>query len=1042
MAACPSMMGGKDMKALTAILAIAILATCMASTGAAREVAKPGLRMMREDPEAHAQELVDPGLRGLYEEAAVDTYCLVWYDFEVKSWQGWTRVDETAQKGDFWHVDDFAGLSGYAALEGAKSMWCGARQNMGDPYMCSWVHAPGYGNSWDQTLTTGAVNFVGALTLSYKIAYDTEAGYDYVRVEYSGTGGWETAAEYNGQGDTIATHFLPLTAASTKLRFRFTSDGAWSDEDGLQETNGACVVDSISLSDMGIFSDFEDFEAAAIGAKTSGVWSSLPAVPFGTYSGLRTNLTDKDPCGENFTSIIVFYVGSTVQSTSYPGLYDTPFCKGPGGIEAPCQNERVVSPPIDTRRYSTGRNSIQDGVIPPGELASFAGFSLRFAVYVDSPLSNLVFYQWHVRNIENGCPGLWRDYNFCCYWNDGWVFAYENVSSLIESDTVQVSLGVVDMCDVWYLVNGNCAQHTPAPWFDSVRLYRYNNAGPQWGYRDLDLFQDNFPAEEFAIESYVRADAANDINTNDDPVIRPGDSIVVDCSSYLGGSIAADPTYGGPAVYLHVKCAYIGALPAKPDLYGPSLAGSVLTGPIGSQYTVNFNYIGDDGVWTIVQCDTAQTPYFVQHGRYMVDLNDALFTRGYRIDYYFTARDAAGEERALPKWARSRGPYFEWTCLPTKTSNVLFVDDFTGRGSFVGSVENYWMPVFDYAPGQPNSNVDKYDVNGPTSGVSNGPGSRAKNYHLTQQYDAIIWDCGDLESVTISDGTVNSDKSNDCRMLIDWMNLSEHDVGLWICGDEVAYDLDQLASTPAHTLMNTWCGVDLVATSYFEETGGYTGGGIIYPLVTGEAESGVFVHGGVPDSLYLEGGCWVLNQFDVLEKTANGKHALSYPVYNATNRYAAISSSQLNAGGYNVRTMFFGFSFQYVRDDVFTETPDRFELARNVFDWWQYGMNPGCCYTDAEAPSAFRLAQNYPNPFNPMTTIRFDMKEKGLVTLKIYDVSGRLVRTLADGVRDAGAYSIPWDGRNNIGSEVASGIYFYKMETAGFLATKKLVLLR
>ncbi|MFA4948909.1 MAG: hypothetical protein WC674_10450, partial [Candidatus Krumholzibacteriia bacterium] len=532
------------MKALSAILAIAILATLIGSTGAAREAARPGLRMMRENSEDRMSGLVDPGLRGLYEEAAVDTYCLVWYDFEIKNWQGWTRSDETAQRGTFFHVDDFAGLAGYAPLEGAKSMWCGARQSSGDPYLCSWATAAGYGNSWDQMLATNPMSPVGALTLSYKIAYDVEPGYDYVRVEYDGTNGWETVAEYDGQGDTIVSLFLPLTVSQTKLRFRFTSDGAWSDEDGLYETNGACVIDSISLSDMGAFSDFEDFEAAAIGANEAGIWHGRTGVPFGRYSGLQSNLDDKDPCGENLTSLIVFYIGSTVPSTTYPGLYDTPFCAGAGGHEAPCQNELVVSPPIDTRRYSTQRNSVQDGVIPPGELASLAGFLFRYAVYEDSPLSNLVFYFWHVRNIVDGCPGPWLGRYFiyyCCY-NQGWIFAGQNVSNLITSDTVQVALGVTDMCDVWYLVNGNCAQHTPAPWFDNVRLYRYNGSGPQWSYRDLDLFQDNFPGLEFQLESYVRADAANDINTNDNPVIRPGDSIVVDCSSPMGDGIAADPT--------------------------------------------------------------------------------------------------------------------------------------------------------------------------------------------------------------------------------------------------------------------------------------------------------------------------------------------------------------------------------------------------------------------------------------------------------------------------------------------------------------------
>ena len=82
--------------------------------------------------------------------------------------------------------------------------------------------------------------------------------------------------------------------------------------------------------------------------------------------------------------------------------------------------------------------------------------------------------------------------------------------------------------------------------------------------------------------------------------------------------------------------------------------------------------------------------------------------------------------------------------------------------------------------------MDIYHVNGPTSGVSNGPGSRAKNRQLTDQYYAIVWDSGDLRFITISDGTTTSDKSNDAHMLIDWMDLSEHYCGLWICGDGVA----------------------------------------------------------------------------------------------------------------------------------------------------------------------------------------------------------------------------------------------------------------
>jgi hypothetical protein len=1036
-------------KALVLLLGVCFVALFIGSV-AARDVANPGLRPVKAWSESENSELSDPGLRGLYAEAAVDTYCMVWYTFEQMNWQGWTKSDETAQRGTFFHVDDFNGLGGgsyggLTALEGAKSMWCGARPSTTDPYLCSWYDAPGYGNGWNQMLKTNGFNFVGSITLSFKGRYDSEPDYDFTRVEYdAGGGNWQVVAEYTGAGDTVASYFIALTQARTKLRFHFTADGAWSDQDGLYNTDGGCIIDSIRVIDNASLNNYENFESAAVGATSAGIWIGAPEVAFGNYAGLKNNLTDKDPCGDNFATQLIYFLGSPNPSSSYPGLYDTPFCMGPGGIAAPCQNEIAVSPVIDMTKYSTACNYQQLGTIPPADLPLLGGAILRFTVYRDIPLSNLVFYQWHVRSIVGGCPGQWQDRNFVYYGPDmDYIYTGEVISDLLGSnDPVQIGMGCVDMCDVWYLVNGNCAAHTPSPWIDNVRLYRFKTAGPQWSYRALDIFQDNFPESEFQLESYVRADAANDINTNDNPVIRPADSIVVDAASLLGGGIGADPS-GGPAVYLHVSAAYVGTDMLKPaNLAGASLAGSVITGPIGSQYTINFRYVSDDGIWTIIQCDTARTAGGIQRDRYMVDLNDELFTRGYQISYYFTAKDAATVESALPRWARSGGPYFEFLCLPTKNSDVLFVDDFTGRGSFVGSVENYWMPVFDAVLAPPNNNVDKYDVNGPSSGVSNGPGSRAKTKHLVDWYKKIVWDSGDLESITISDGTVNSDKSNDCTMLINWFEQSEHICGLWVCGDDIAYDLDGLASTPSLTLMSTWCGVDFIATSYFDETGGRTGGGTVTPIVTGDADAGIFIHLGVPDKWFAYGGCFVINQFDVLDKTANGKRAAFYPVKSAVNRYAAISSTTLNPSGFNVNTMWFGFSYQYVRDDVVSAPVDRFEIANDVFKWMQNETNINITGTNTP-PRATMLTQNYPNPFNPSTTIKFDLKEKGFVTLKVYNVAGQLVKTLVNGVRDAGfANQVTWNGTNDRGASVASGIYFYKLETKDYSKTLKMVMLR
>jgi hypothetical protein len=89
-----------------------------------------------------------------------------------------------------------------------------------------------------------------------------------------------------------------------------------------------------------------------------------------------------------------------------------------------------------------------------------------------------------------------------------------------------------------------------------------------------------------------------------------------------------------------------------------------------------------------------------------------------------------------------------------------------------------------------------------------------------------------------------------------------------------------------------------------------------------------------------------------------------------------------------------------------------------------------------------RLEQNFPNPFNPQTTIAFSLKQAKDVRLTIYDVTGGRVKDLMNERRPAGAYQIVWDGTNNSGSQVASGVYFCKLSAGSFVDTKKLVMLK
>jgi len=91
-------------------------------------------------------------------------------------------------------------------------------------------------------------------------------------------------------------------------------------------------------------------------------------------------------------------------------------------------------------------------------------------------------------------------------------------------------------------------------------------------------------------------------------------------------------------------------------------------------------------------------------------------------------------------------------------------------------------------------------------------------------------------------------------------------------------------------------------------------------------------------------------------------------------------------------------------------------------------------------PITYELSQNYPNPFNLNTAIIYELPKAGHVTLYIYNVLGEKIRTLVDKHLPADRYRAQWDGRNAKGKEMASGIYFYKLEVASFSSVKKLVL--
>ncbi len=120
-------------------------------------------------------------------------------------------------------------------------------------------------------------------------------------------------------------------------------------------------------------------------------------------------------------------------------------------------------------------------------------------------------------------------------------------------------------------------------------------------------------------------------------------------------------------------------------------------------------------------------------------------------------------------------------------------------------------------------------------------------------------------------------------------------------------------------------------------------------------------------------------------------------------------------------------------------------LRFKVFQLNETELSTGLEQT-AQIPTVFGLEQNYPNPFNPETTIRFQLPLSGNVTIAVYDMLGREVRSLVSGYQEAGYHSVIWDGRTNGGRQAASGVYFYRIHAQGggteFTTVKRMLLVR
>lgn len=164
------------------------------------------------------------------------------------------------------------------------------------------------------------------------------------------------------------------------------------------------------------------------------------------------------------------------------------------------------------------------------------------------------------------------------------------------------------------------------------------------------------------------------------------------------------------------------------------------------------------------------------------------------------------------------------------------------------------------------------------------------------------------------------------------------------------------------------------------------------------------------------------------------------------------SFSNLNDGGVSGPSIISGDSqnsllYQRVTQPTGTDgsMPPNVPLSQSEIDLIAQWIDEGATTLSVEKtnlPRKYALHQNYPNPFNPNTTLSFILSEASLVTIRVYDMKGKVVKTLVNGQRKVGYNTTSWNAKNERNNPVSAGVYLYTIEAGEFRQTNKMILLK
>ena len=931
---------------------------------------------------------------------------------------GWTSEDLTAPR-NYWHVD------GLRNPFTGKAAWCGdaaiASCGTGDL-------AGGYGNSWYCILefrkTVGAAP--ATVRVRANLQYDCEPGYDFVILQRrtAQNPNFENVATGQGQswdGKAIVAVDYTFTYTPAELyrgtdiavAFVFDADGGWGDGDCLWPTDGAARLDDVVVTLDGV--DYsEDFEDGQLGPD----WVATRNQGVGDYARVWRKTGDLDECASNYSRLVAFIDDGLV----VPGTGGT---RGGPGMDYGVPGGWVVNPRGGLLGPSTHMEDVLYSPVMDWPSPSLGGMTFAFDVYRHELLimgdSPQIFYTWSIRSTAGGdiTNAPWVDRNFVYYGGPSWLRSVNQVDDLVVPGVtqVQVQFGIAELG--WMFCYGcDGTNASPAPYFDNASIKVYPTAGARIAATELRMANDVFPAigdVDLANlgRNSCRFDMAANVSARSHSRNDPGDSIWIDVTPRSGGALS-----GRPVMWWQFA--------TKNPLFTDAMRTALAPGQVAGSVT---------GAVTRTAAGT------VIANRYNFDLPDTgMLFPGDVLQYYFAATDAVGadvrtayapldrEAWGDPDPLKYPG-FYTVHCLPS-------LQDATGRqptvllwndGGFRGGADEWYgsMRALGLARGQ---DYDLYETHAPTSGAGNGLGGRATLAQV-DGYTDMLYTSGDLYTPTLSNGDFNGDPGNDVGLLNAWFGLGGRD--LFMSGDDLANSL--YASGAANrTFLETRMGLVYGDPDVRDNIGGQAS-----PRVVAVAGNPVFT---TAADWIAYGGCATPNDFDRVEPQPTAVRLAQFTAPDGVSTPYPYAAATLNVNGTN-KVVSLDHDLMYVIDPVKSPLPHRAALLGNVLDYFNVANNP-TEPAGTGAPAAPLAVRCLPNPFNPAITLRYALPAPGPVTMKVFDARGALVRTLLDGPVPAAQGEVAWNGCNDAGARVASGLYFVETRAAGQVDVRKVTMLK